>query len=154
MKKGQRAEQLFLEGYNCAQSVLMAFSEEVGMEEKTLARLASSFGGGMGRMREVCGAVSGMFMVAGLLYGYDEPTPEENDLAQEKKTACYEMVQKLAEEFKEKHETILCREILDRVQENESHVPEIRSQTYYENRPCQYCVKHAAEIMENYMKKF
>ena len=71
-----RAAELFAEGYNCAQAVAVAFCDVTGMEESEAARLASSFGGGMGRMREVCGAVSGMFMVAGQLYGYDAPNPE------------------------------------------------------------------------------
>ena len=69
----QKAESLFAEGYNCSQAVLLAFADECGLTQETAALLASSFGGGMGRLREVCGAVSGMFMVAGLCRGYDDP---------------------------------------------------------------------------------
>ena len=71
--RGQRAMGFFLEGYNCTQAVVLSFADLIGMEKKTLLRMSSSFGGGMGRLREVCGAVSGMFLVAGFLYGYDTP---------------------------------------------------------------------------------
>ena len=70
---GERAKALFLEGYNCSQSVVGAFCEELGLEKEQAVRMASSFGGGMGRLREVCGCVSGMFMIVGYLYGYDDP---------------------------------------------------------------------------------
>ena len=73
MDHGMKAAELFLGGYNCAQSVVVAFCDVTGLEVDFAAKLASSFGGGMGRMREVCGAVSGMLMVLGLLYGYDTP---------------------------------------------------------------------------------
>ena len=72
-----KAMELFLDGYNCAQSVFTAFCDLHGMEEKEALRLSSSFGGGMGRMREVCGALSGIFMAAGLLYGYDSPDDKD-----------------------------------------------------------------------------
>ena len=71
MERAEKAAKLFLEGYNCAQAVFVAYSDLTGLTPEYAARLASSFGGGMGRLREVCGAVSGMFMVAGVLYGYD-----------------------------------------------------------------------------------
>ena len=71
MQRDLYAAELFLKGYNCAQAVAVAFCDVTGLEESFAAKMASSFGGGMGRMREVCGAVSGMLMVAGLLYGYD-----------------------------------------------------------------------------------
>ena len=73
MNHSETARALFLQGYNCAQSVAGAFSTELDLPFDVVVRLASSFGGGMGRMREVCGAVSGMFLVAGMLYGYDDP---------------------------------------------------------------------------------
>ena len=88
--------QNFKNGYNCAQAVLLAFSDELEIDEKTLALISSSFGGGMGRMREVCGAVSGMFMVAGLKYGYSDPS------AKQEKAELYALIQKLAASFKEK----------------------------------------------------
>ena len=73
MTHGEKAEALFYEGYNCSQSVLLAFSDVTGLEERTAAMLASSFGGGLGRLREVCGAVSGGAMVLGLVCGYSDP---------------------------------------------------------------------------------
>ena len=101
-----KAMELFLDGYNCAQSVFTAFCDLHGMEEKEALRLSSSFGGGMGRMREVCGALSGIFMAAGLLYGYD--SPDDKDA----KTEHYRRIQELAGAFKERTGTLLCRELL------------------------------------------
>ena len=98
-----KAMELFLDGYNCAQSVFTAFCDLHGMEEKEALRLSSSFGGGMGRMREVCGALSGIFMAAGLLYGYD--SPDDKDA----KTEHYRRIQELAGAFKERTGTLLCR---------------------------------------------
>ena len=103
MGHGERAKQLFMEGYNCSQAVLGAFCEECGLDFKTAMKMSSSFGGGMGRLREVCGAVSGMFMVAGLLYGYDDPK------GQAEKTEHYERIQKLAQQFREENGSIVCR---------------------------------------------
>ena len=90
---GQKAKKLFLEGYNCSQSVFLAFEDKYDMDHSMAMRLSSSFGGGMGRLREVCGAVSGMFMVAGLLYGYDEPKNFEA------KSEHYARIQELAGEY-------------------------------------------------------
>jgi len=108
-KKAALAGENFRSGYNCAQSVLLAFCEETGLKKEAAARFASSFGGGMGRMREVCGAVSGMFMVAGLLTGYDDP----KDRAA--KAALYERVRNLAGQFTEKNGSIICRKLLEGV---------------------------------------
>lgn len=131
----------FLNGCNCAQSVLCAFSDKIGMDEKTLMRLGSSFGGGMGRLREVCGAVSAMFMIAGLLKGYDIAG---NDIG---KTRHYQLVQELAKKFKEKHETIICRELLG-LDEADNPIPSKRTPEYYESRPCESFIRTAAEIIE------
>ena len=106
MDRGTQAAELFLQGYNCAQAVAVAFSDVTGLSKDFSARMASSFGGGMGRMREVCGAVSGMLMVAGLLYGYDTPGDDE------RKKAHYSLVQELAGKFREQNGSIICREIL------------------------------------------
>ena len=102
----ERAMALFEEGYNCAQSVFLAFSDLHGMDTHTAAVLSSSFGGGMGRLREVCGAVSGMFLTAGILYGYDDPG------AREEKAVHYARIQELAKAFEEKNGSIVCRELL------------------------------------------
>ena len=99
---GKLAAELFLKGYNCSQSVVVAFSDVTGMTPRHAARISSSFGGGMGRMREVCGAVSGMLLVAGLLYGYDTPGDDES------KRQHYQLVQTLAGKFREQEHSIRC----------------------------------------------
>lgn len=146
MSKREEAEALFLDGCNCAQAVLCAFEKEVGLNHKTAMMLASSFGGGMGRMREVCGAVSGMFMVAGLLYGYDENSPKEA------KAEHYALIRDLAEQFKNQTGSILCRDLLDK-KAIVGGLPEERTPEYYQTRPCAYLVGLAAEITENLTKK-
>ena len=105
-KKAERARRLFKEGYNCAQAVVGAFAGEMGMDFDTAIKLASSFGGGMGRMREVCGAVSGMFIVAGVLYGYSDPKDKEA------KDKHYALIQELAEQFKNSNGSIICKNLL------------------------------------------
>ena len=98
---GQKAMEYFKEGYNCAQSVLLAYAEECGMEKEMAVRLSSSFGAGMGRLRQVCGAVSGMFMVAGMLYGYDSPKDQKG------KAEHYQRIQHLAARFREENGSIM-----------------------------------------------
>ena len=149
MNRGEKAAELFLEGYNCAQAVFMAFSELTGVGEKTSALLSSSFGGGMGRMREVCGAVSGMFMAAGILYGYDSPE------ASPEKAEHYKRIQELAASFKERNGTIICRELLNGIStQSTTHVPDDRTPEYYKKRPCTRMVEDAAEILEKYMEQY
>lgn len=105
-KREELARQAFKEGYNCSQAMVAAFSDLMEMDKKTALRLASSFGGGMGRMREVCGAVTGMFMVVGILYGYDDAKDYEG------KKDTYALVQELANQFKSETGSIICRELL------------------------------------------
>ena len=144
MEYGLRAAELFLNGSNCAQALTVAFCDKTGLDKEFAAKMASSFGGGMGRMREVCGAVSGMLMVAGLLYGYDEPG--ENDTA---KKAHYQLVQELAGKFREEVGSIVCREILKNPPSDP--VPSPRTAEYYAKRPCTRMVLTAAEILEDYI---
>ncbi len=132
-KKGEQAKAFFLEGYNCTQSVALAFGEETGIEKNTLLKTASSFGGGMGRMREVCGAVSGMFLVAGALYGYDA------------------RIQELAARFRARTGSIVCRELLGLEGKDKSPVPSERTGEYYKKRPCAEMIALAAELMEQYI---
>ena len=136
------ALEYFNEGYNCAQAVFAAFSDKYGIDKDTAMKLSSSFGGGMGRMREVCGAVSGMFMVAGLETGATEGSDADG------KAANYAKVRELAEKFEAQNGSIICRELLglDKAQK-ESHVPEARTPAYYQKRPCAEMVKMAAEIL-------
>lgn len=139
MNKREKATELFLEGYNCAQAVFAAFSEDFGMEKETALKLSSTFGAGMGNLKEICGALSGIFMALGLAEGYTSPTsPEE-------KAATYKKAGALAEEFKSKHKSLLCRELVSGLKTTE--VPE-----KFKNRPCAIFVGDAAEILENYLK--
>lgn len=146
MTRREKAMQLFEEGYNCAQAVFLAFEDLHGIDRKTAAKLSSSFGGGMGRLREVCGAVSGMFMTAGVLYGYDDPK------ASTEKSDHYSRIQELAKAFEEKNGSIVCRELLGLEVKREVPVPEARTVEYYKKRPCKELVGDAAEILEAYIK--
>lgn len=146
----KNAAQYFKEGYNCAQSVLLAFQDEINLDKETILKLTSSFGGGMGRMREVCGAVSAMFMAAGLIKGYTEP---DNDKT---KGAHYALIQALAAEFKTCHKTIICRELLGLNKDGELNTdgasaptPSKRTDEYYAKRPCEDFIRTAAGIIEN-----
>lgn len=137
------AAELFLEGFNCAQAVAVAFTDVTGMDKTLAAKLASPFGGGMGRMREVCGAVSGMLMVLGHLYGYDN----SDDDTQKKEL--YQQVQDLAEKFKAEVGTILCRDLLDNPPSDPNPSP--RTAEYYAKRPCARFVMLAAELMDGFI---
>lgn len=137
------AAELFESGYNCAQAVAVAFCDVTGLEPKAAAAMASSFGGGMGRMREVCGAVSGMLLVAGILYGYD--TPGDDTV----KAAHYKLVQDMAEQFKQEAGSIICRDILKNPPSDPSPTP--RSEEFYRMRPCTRMVYVAAEILSKYI---
>lgn len=138
--KTKKAEKLFTRGYNCAQSVFCTFCDELGIDFETALKMSSSFGGGMGRLREVCGAVSMMFLIAGLKHGYTEANNDEI------KAKHYALIQQLAEEFKEKHGTIICRELLGT--EDNSPIPSKRTEEYYASRPCVNFIKTAVEIIE------
>ncbi len=142
-----KARELFKEGYNCAQAVFLAFYDVTGLDEKYAAALSSSFGGGMGRLREVCGAVSGAFMVLGLLYGYTDP----KDHAAKKEH--YALIQDIAAKFKTENGSIICRELLGLSAGADSPVPELRTQEYYKKRPCEDYVGIAARIVDEYIEK-
>ena len=146
MDHGKTAEELFRKGYNCSQSVLMAFGDITGFDDDTAARLASSFGGGIGRMREVCGAVSGAAMVLGLVKGYSDP----DDL--EAKKAHYALVRTFADRFKERNGSVICRELLSGVQTSTGGDPEARTTEYYKKRPCPELVRQAAEILDELLQ--
>ena len=145
MKKdhSQKAAELFCSGANCAQAVFVAFAEDCGIDEKTAMRLSSSFGGGMGRLREVCGAVTGMFMVAGLLEGY------ENTDSKDKKDEHYKLIQTLAEEFNQVHGTYICRELLGTMGKS-TPTSDPRTAEYYKTRPCVKFVITASEILDKH----
>ena len=141
MNHTEKARDLFLSGCSCSQAVFCAFAEDFGMDETTALRLASSFGGGMGGMRETCGAVSGMLMAAGMKWGYSEV----GDL--EIKTAHYARVRQLVEGFKAAHGTIVCRELLGALGELKKD-PSARTAEYYKVRPCVLFVETAARLLD------
>ena len=143
MDHGMKAAELFLSGYNCAQAVAVAFCDVTGLEKEFVARVVSPFGGGMGRLREVCGAVSGMFFVLGQLYGYDTPGDDVS------KKALYTEVQALAGKFRESCGSIVCREILKNPPTDPTPSP--RTAEYYAQRPCARMVKTAADLMDEFL---
>lgn len=141
----RRAVALFLEGYNCAQAVYGAFAPLIGVSEQEALRIASPFGGGFGRMREVCGAFSGMMLVVGNLFGYD-------DLDSAEKGELYPRVQELGKRFRDRFGSLVCRELL----ENKASVggaASPRTPEYYKSRPCARFVEGAAELLEDYLKQ-
>ena len=145
MTHAELAVENFKQGYNCSQAVVVAFCDRTGMTPQYAARLSSSFGGGMGRMREVCGAVSGMLLVAGLLYGYDIPGDEVS------KRAHYHLVQELAGKFREREQSIVCREILKNPPSDPNPTP--RNEEFYKKRPCARLVALAAQILDDYIRE-
>ncbi len=143
MDHGTYAAELFLQGYNCAQSVAVAFCDVTGLSPEFAGKMASSFGGGMGRMREVCGAVSGMLMVAGLVYGYAVAGDDGLKLAH------YQRVQTLAGQFREQVGSIVCREILKNPPSDPNPTP--RTAEFYRKRPCARMVMLAGQILDAYL---
>lgn len=139
------AKSLFLEGYNCTQAVVLAFSDFTGLDENLSKKIASPFGGGMGRLREVCGAVSGMFIVLGALEGYSDSDNIEE------KTRLYKTVQMLASKFEKENGSIICRELLGLNKGHDSFVPSERTKEYYDKRPCPDTVASAATILADYL---
>ena len=137
----------FRNGYNCSQAIVMAFEDLLPIDKSQLSKIASSFGGGMGRLREVCGSVSGMFLVAGLLYGYDGPETGQV------KADHYAIIQELAHRFEEKHGSIVCRELLGLSVRHDDPVPEARTPEYYQKRPCVEIIGDAAEILDQFINE-
>lgn len=144
----QSATNYFLQGFNCCQSVLLAFSDILKVDQETLKTIASGFGGGMGRLREVCGAFSGMVMMAGFLSPAADPSVKED------RTKNYALVQQFAEKFKELNGgSIVCRELLGLAKNaaKESPVPSERTADYYKKRPCPIIIGNAAKIIAEYL---
>lgn len=144
------ARENFMSGCNCPQSVVRAFDDVLvarGIDPATASRLASPFGGGMGRMREVCGAVSGMLMILGLVEGYDDPSDYDA------KSELYARVQQLAQEFKAQNGSILCRELLGLENGPDKPLPEQRTEAYYDSRPCAELCASAAQILGAYLSR-
>ena len=143
-ERAAKAKELFESGYNCCQSVVLAFEDLTDIDTKTLASLTSGFGGGFGRLREVCGTVSGMTFLSGII------SPADNPLLMDARKANYSLVQKFAAEFKEINGSIVCAELLGiRPKSNlpESPMPSERTAEYYKKRPCAELVQIAARIV-------
>ena len=142
MTRAEYAAQLFTEGYNCAQAVAVAFCDVTGFTKEQTARMVSPFGGGFGRLREVCGAVSGMTFVFGCLYGYDAPNPDAQ-------MTVYQTEQDLAAKFREQAGSIVCRDILKNPPSDPAPTP--RTAEYYALRPCARMVYLATSILDDYI---
>ena len=148
--RGDRARELFREGYNCSQAVTLAFADELearGISKEMAAGLASSFGGGLGRLREVCGCVSGMALVCGALEGYTDPK------AAAEKQDHYKKIQELVTTFKNENGSYICRELLAGINTDTNPVPEARTESYYKKRPCAELAACAADILERHLKE-
>ncbi len=150
MNRVDKAAELFLEGFNCSQSVFTAFCDRFGIDEETAKKVSAGLGGGVGRMREVCGAVCGAAMVLGSLAsatdGDDTKSKAEN----------YELVREFAERFKERHGgTVICRDLLKlKIPMENTAMPENRTAEYYKNRPCLKIVEDAADILTQMIKEY
>lgn len=142
-ERARKAKQNFLDGYNCCQSVMLAFSDVFEADELTLSTIASGFGGGLARMREVCGTVSAIGMAAGFI------SPAVHPKNMEERTANYALVQELAGEFRKENGSIICAELLGLrpKKEIESPAPSERTEEYYRKRPCPELVACSARII-------
>lgn len=141
MTKGELAKKNFESGMNCSQAVLSAFCEDFGIDTKTALMISAPFGGGMGRLREVCGTVSGMFMVLGLFEGDTD------------KATLYKDVQLLADKFKEDNGSIICRDLLQlKIKGKEDPNPAKRTEEYYKTRPCSELCKYAADLLDEFIR--
>ncbi|MDD6031956.1 MAG: C-GCAxxG-C-C family protein [Oscillospiraceae bacterium] len=142
MTRGERAEALFRQGYNCSQSVAVAYADLLQLPAEVVARLVSGFGGGMSRLREVCGAFSGVVFVLSALDGYGDPKDLEG------KKALYARVQKLAEQYRAAAGSLICRDLLGLGAGKSAPAPEARTEEYYRKRPCAALCRLAAELLE------
>lgn len=146
-QRALRAKEYFQKGYNCAQSVALAYADITELDERTIAKLTASFGGGMGRLREVCGAVSGMSFMANFI----SPCPVADDNAA--KRANYSLVQGFAEQFRKQNGAIVCRTLLGLDRPKDEPTPSERTPEYYKKRPCADLVYDAAKIVGEYLEK-
>ena len=140
MNKAELAKQYFKEGYNCCQAVVLAFADEMKLDQTAALAIASSFGGGIGRLREVCGAFSGACIVVGALYGYTDPK------CKTEKAEHYKLIQQMAADLEAKNGSIICG--VQTGIKKEGPIPTERNQEFYQKRPCVELVGDAAEILE------
>ena len=145
IERAERAKALFNEGYNCAQSVALAYADITPLDESMVATITASFGGGLGRLREVCGAVSGMAFVASFI----SPCPAATDATAKKQN--YALVQEFAEKFRQQNGNIVCRSLLGLDRPKDDPTPSPRTEEYYKKRPCAEYVYDAALIVGEYL---
>lgn len=145
MNRADRAEELFRSGYNCSQTVYATFADVLGLTVEDAARQAGAFGAGFGKLREVCGAVSGMTMLAGALKGYSDPADRDG------KIALYKLEQEMCAEFEKKMGSIICRDMLGLKKGEDLAEPAVRTEEYYTSRPCVKACRVAASIAERYL---
>lgn len=146
MDRQKLAYDLFLQGCNCSQAVFCAFSDIIGMDKETALKISSGFGGGIGRLRETCGAVSGMVMALSAIYGYSD-TSDCN-----LKSAHYQRVQQLCKQFSNETGSMICRELIGLKGASEPYSPP-RTEEFYKNRPCAKLIMLAAGILEDYISE-
>lgn len=142
MKHSEKAREIFNKGYNCSQAVVAAFSDITGLDFETSLKVSSSFGAGMGKMRSVCGAVTGMYIVAGLLW-----STTQSDAASKEKH--YTLIQQITQRFKDMHDTVVCAELLKNLKTDTTPKPAERTQEYYKVRPCLKFVEDACDILDS-----
>lgn len=143
----KKAKDLFCQGYSCSQAIVGAFCDVADMDFKIAIRLSSSFGGGMGGLRETCGAVTGMFMITGLVLGYESPT--DNNIKKEH----YAIIRSLADKFKSEHDSIICHELLSSLPGKLKQDPSPRTDEYYKARPCIRFVETAAKLLDELLRE-
>ncbi len=149
LSRSERAVSLFRAGYNCSQAVAGAFADLFDMDESMMLRMSASFGGGFGRMREVCGAFSGICIILGLFCG----SPDGSD--SEAKAENYRLVQEVSELFKKANGgSIICRELLGLSAPEGTHVPAQRTSEYYQKRPCVDIVSNASDVLVELLQKY
>ena len=136
-KYTERAEMLFRSGYNCSQAVFCTFADELGLTQEQAARISIGLGGGVGRMREICGAISGAAMLVGLAH------PEYD------KAKVYETVREITSEFKRSHDSVICKDLLGLKEVNFNEKPEPRTPEFYIKRPCLKIICDAVSAIEN-----
>ena len=147
MTKGEQAKELFLNGHNCAQAVLCTYAGALGLSQEQAIAMSACFGGGLGRQREVCGAVSAMCMVLSLKYAPKDPKDRDA------KAAFYARIQEVCKRFKDDNGSIICRELLSLPPGPSDPTPDPRTAHYYARRPCPDKVKSAVDILEEYLQE-
>ena len=146
MSRAETAKKYFEQGYACSQAVALAFADVTGMDEETVAKIMLPFGGGFGRLRLTCGAVSGMVATLGVTCAGAENTPEN-------KMGTYAITQELCNQFQAENGSLICAELLDGVNVTVGGAPDARTKEYYKKRPCAEIVYSAADILEKYLQE-